>query len=86
MKTQSLDTQPEVEAIQISLIRKSTLAKRFSIVRSLSSSVIQLSRRAIKRANPTFSDSEVNLEFIRLHYGADLFRRTRDYLKKKENG
>ncbi len=56
MKTQSIDTHPEIEKVQISLIRKASIAKRLSTIQSLSQSVILLSRRAIKRANPGFTE------------------------------
>jgi hypothetical protein len=39
---------------------------------SLAETAIQLSRRAIQRANPTYSELEVNLAFVTYHYGEDL--------------
>jgi len=83
MITQSLDTHPKIEELQISLIRSSSIAKRISIVRSLSESTIQLSRRAIMRANPHVDKKELDLKFISYHYGEKLAGLLREYLKTK---
>ena len=81
--TQSSDTHPKAEKFQISLIRRASIAKRTSRTRSLSQTVIQLSRRAILRANPKLSEQELNLVFVDYHYGSDLADRLGKYLKKK---
>ena len=83
MITQSIDTHPAAEKIQISLIRKASIAKRTSRIRSLSQSVIQLSRKAIKRANPNLDDKEQIFTFISYHYGSELADRLRKYMDRK---
>ncbi len=80
---QSIDTHPEAENIQISLIRKATIAKRISGTRSFSQSIIQLSRKAIMRANPKLNERELILTFIAYHYSAELANRLREYLDQK---
>jgi len=79
----SFDTHPEAEKFQISLIRKAGTAKRMSLMRSLSKTVIQLSRRAISRANPGLNEEEVNLIFVANNYGDDLAKRLSKYLKQR---
>lgn len=81
--TQSPDTRPEAEKVMISLIRGSSIAKRISVVRSLSGSTIRLSRRAIKRANPDLDNRELNLKFISYHYGEKLARHLREYMEAR---
>jgi hypothetical protein len=81
MRTQSPDTNPEVEEIQIGLIRESSVAKRISRVRSLSQTAVYLSRRAIQRANPTLSEREVDLAFAANHYGKNLAERLALHMK-----
>jgi hypothetical protein len=81
MISQSPDTAPEAEKVQIELIRQSSMAERISMVRSLSQTAIYLSRRAIQRANPSLSEREVNLLFVELHYGKDLAKRLRSYME-----
>ncbi|MBN1974147.1 MAG: hypothetical protein JW787_10945 [Sedimentisphaerales bacterium] len=85
MKSQSPDTSLEAEKIQIELLRKATISRRMSIVRSLSQTVMYLSRRAIKRANPSFTEREVDIAFVANHYGQDLAERLRIYLKQRDN-
>ena len=80
---QSIDTHPDAENIQISLIRTATIAKRISRTRSFSQSIIQLSRKAIMRANPKLNERELILTFITYHYGDELANRLREYLDQK---
>ncbi len=80
MISQSPDTSPEAEKVQIELIRKSSVARRISIVRSLSQTVIYLSRRAIKRTKPFLSERELDIAFVANHYGEELAERLRLYL------
>ena len=72
MNTQSIDTNIKSEKIQILLLREKSTAEKFSLIRSLSQSTIQLSKRAISRANKGMDNHQVNLIFIELHYGREL--------------
>lgn len=83
MKTQSIDTHTKAEQFQISLLRKKSTASKFAQLRSLSKSTIQLSKRAIFRANQGINEQQVNLLFINLHYGQDLANKVKIYLSKK---
>lgn len=84
MKTQSIDTHPEVEKIQISLLRKESTAQKFSRVRSLSNTALQLSRRAVARANKNLNEKQINLLFIHYQYGEEVASRVEKYLN--DNG
>jgi hypothetical protein len=53
-------------------------------MRSLSQTTIQLSRRAISRANPGLSEQEVNLIFVAYHYGEHLANRLRAYMGQRK--
>lgn len=75
MSTLSPDTHPDMEAIQIELLREASVAQRFARVRSLSQTTIELSRRAIRRRHPELDEVGVGLLFVELHYGADLAAR-----------
>ncbi len=83
MKTKSTDTHINAESVLISLLREQNTAKKFSIIRSLSQSTIQLSKRAIARANKGINEEQVNLIFIDLHYGKDLAQKYQKYLDQK---
>ena len=82
MLIQSSDTGPEIEAIQISLFRQASVAKKISGLRSLSMTILQLSRRAIVRANPGLSEQEMKCKLVEYHYGAGLAECFRRYLDK----
>ncbi len=77
------DTHPEVEKVQIELLRKLSVAERFLKVRALTARTVGLSKRAIARANPGLCVEEVKLKFIELHYGRDLAERVREYLRNR---
>jgi hypothetical protein len=80
MSEQPNDTHQEAEKVLITLIRNASIAERMSHVRSLSETVMYLSRRAIQRANPNMTELELDLAFITLHYGKPLADKVREYL------
>ena len=84
MKSQSHDTAPQAEKALIELIRKSSVSRRVSKVRSLSQTTMYLSRRAIQRTNPSLSEREVDLAFVANHYGANLADRLRLYIEHEQ--
>jgi hypothetical protein len=77
------DTHPEMARKQVELLRRATTAQRFQLARSLTMTAIELSRRAIRRARPGASERELQLEFVLLHYGADLAERLKRYLEER---
>ena len=83
MKTQSTDTHPDAERVQIELLRRATVAQRVELARSLSGTTMQLARRAIRRANPGASERDVDLTFVALHYGQALADKLRAYLDRQ---
>ena len=80
MSSHHTDTHPEAESVQIDLLRKASPARRLSVVRSLSRTTIELSRRAIRRRMPAASETELALAFVELHYGRELAQRLELYL------
>ena len=84
MITQSSDTDPQAERVQIELLRAASVSERISLVRSLSQTVMTLSRRAIQRVNLSMSERELDLAFVAYHYGEDLAERLRQYLRRKQ--
>jgi len=76
------DTHPEAEKVQLELMRKASVAKRISLMRSLTSMLVVLSRRGIAEANPGFSPQEVKLRWGEINYGKPLAEELRTYLKK----
>jgi hypothetical protein len=83
MKTQSIDTHPQIERIQISLLKKQSMEKKFAQVCSLSQTTIQLSKRAIARVNQNLDDKQINLLFIAYQYGKDIAVCVEEYLNRR---
>jgi hypothetical protein len=71
------DTSLKAEQVQINLLRAAGVARRVELVRSVSSSVIDMSRRAIARCHPDWSEVEVKVEFVKLNYGEAIADRVR---------
>jgi hypothetical protein len=72
MRTQSLDTHPEAERVQIALLRLQGAAGRYAWVRSLSRTTVRLACRALRRRWPQAHEREVRGRFMRLNYGPEL--------------
>jgi hypothetical protein len=86
MRTQSEDTSPEMERVQIELIRKATPAKLFGLVRSMSETMIQASIRNIRKLHPDASQEEITLIFVELYYGKKVANLVRSQIEKRRSG
>jgi hypothetical protein len=77
------DTSPEVEKVQMDLLRKMSIAQRFGRVRDWTRMLVQLSRDGLARANPGLDGRELDLLWVEYQYGRDLAVRLREYLEKR---
>jgi len=73
------DTKPEVEKFLLSLLQKSNSATRIFQVCSLTNMTINLSKRAISRVNPDLCKKELDILFVKYHYGNALAEKLSDY-------
>lgn len=78
-----MDTHPEAEGVQIRLLREAGIKRRFELMCSLTQTVLELSRNAIRRRYPKLSEQEVGLKFVALCYGDELARQVRNYLERR---
>ena len=83
MSLLGIDTRPEAAAVQLRLLREASVGRRAALARSLSSTVIDLSRRALRDRMTRETDAEVMDRWLALHYGEDLARRVRDYARTR---
>jgi hypothetical protein len=74
------DTHPAIAAKQLELLRRAGSARRAALARSLSRTVIDLSRRELALRMPGATAEEVKLRWVEHHYGADLANRVRAFL------
>ena len=86
MKTLSQDTSPEIELKLIEMLRQQTPTQRLSKTLYLTTVTLNLSRRAITRANPGKSKRELDLLFVEYHYGKDLAERVKKHIEMKDAG
>ncbi len=74
------DTHPEIQRKQIELLRQAGPLRRSTLALTLTDDVIRLSRSAIQKQHPDWSEQEVKLFWVEVHYGKDLADRVRKYL------
>ena len=83
MRTQSEDTSPQAERVQIALLRKATVARRATTALSLTQTMVGLARKAIRRQHPELSEQEALLRFVAVHYGLELAARLAADLERR---
>ncbi len=84
MRTQSMDTHPDIERVQIEMIRKASIFKRFEIIDAWSQFIIEAAKQVIRREHPDISEQEVSLLLVERQYGAPLAARVRAELVHRE--
>lgn len=73
------DTAPDALRVQIELLRKATPSQRFRLVCDLTTAAVELSRAAIRRADPGLSESEAKLRWAEFYYGGRLADQVREH-------
>ena len=84
MKTQPIDTHPELEDVYIEEIRQMTVAQKISRMSALTSAFMKRSKQKIHRANPKVSQDGLDVLFVKCHYGEELDTRFQIYLQQKK--
>ncbi len=79
------DTDPDVLRLQVEFLRQATPARRVQLALSLSASVMQLAYAGIRRRLPGISDLDASLQFVEIHYGADVAKAIRARLAMEEH-
>jgi hypothetical protein len=74
---------PGLSQTQVELLRAAGPTVRAGRALALSASVIDLSRNAIRRRHPHWSETEVRLAFAALHYGGEVAARVRAELERR---
>ena len=84
MSTQSSDTPPEIERVQIELLRKAPLTKRFALTEEWSDFIREVAKQGIRRDYPEASEEEVKLILVERLYGKHLADKVRAYLARRK--
>ena len=74
------DTSAEAARVQLELLRNASTERRLTLALSLSATAMTLSRHGLRASNPSFTDEELGLAFVKHHYGEELASRVRAYL------
>lgn len=77
------DTSPEMDRKQIELLRQMTPQRRWQLFLDLNDTMRKHAMEAIARRYPHFSEQEVRLKFVEVHYGKTLARELRTYLARR---
>ncbi|MBI2756046.1 MAG: hypothetical protein HYX52_04975 [Chloroflexi bacterium] len=75
------DTDRAAERVQIDLLRAASFERRATLARSLSTTTLELARRAIEEAHPDASEDELGVRFVAACYGKALAERLRRYIE-----
>jgi hypothetical protein len=80
-----VDTHPEIERVQVEMLRKMSVAQRIKLTGEWSQAIKELAWRGIEKANPGASKSEIALMFLAVQYGQPLADRVRAYLDGRQS-
>jgi len=80
----ALDTHPDAEKVQIKLLKQASISERLRRTLTMSSWLLWLSKQAISKAHTMWTPREVDLFFVKVHYGKALAAKLQNYLKKNE--
>lgn len=83
MRTQSSDTPPDVEQVQIEGLRRLSPTQRLALAAMLTRSTFALSWQGLYRRHPDMPEDELRILWCRLLYGPELAERVEDYLARR---
>ena len=79
MKTQSPDTSPEAERVQIQLLCRATAAQRLRLAFDLSQMVLEMAWAAFRRMSPGMDERDARLRWVAFTYDGPLMDELRRY-------
>lgn len=68
----AMDTSPEAHAMQMELLRQASPGRRLRLMCQLTATTMNTARRRLEQLHPEWSKEEVDVEFTRVHHGAEL--------------
>jgi len=72
MRTQSIDTTPEVERLQVARIRSFSPARKFASVRSWTHTLTSANLHAMRSGTPESNERDIAVRFVTREYGKAL--------------
>ncbi len=74
------DTHPDIERVHIEMLRQAGATRRSQIRSDLTCAAMRRAKAGIARAHPEMKQQELDLLFVRVHYGRDLADRVQLFL------
>ncbi len=84
MRTQSSDTSPEIERVQVEMLRKAPLSKHFAIMEAWSQFITEVAKQGIRRDHPEADEQEVSLILLARLHGQPLADKVRAKLAERK--
>ena len=78
------DTSSEAEQVQLALIRAMSPSERVRRAMQLTNQMRRMARAAIRRQHPPFSEEQIGIKLIELHYGEQLAREVQQHLASRK--
>src|SRR3989442_15293631 len=72
MRTQSIDTTPEVERLQVARIRTFSPARKFASVRNWTHTLTSANLHAMRSGTPESNERAIAVRFVTREYGREL--------------
>jgi hypothetical protein len=86
VQSRPADTDPDAYDLQFELLRRVPLARRVQLALGLSDQVSRLSRRALRRMDPSATQEELDLRLVGARYGDELACAVRADLARRRAG
>lgn len=83
MNPYTSDTSTKAEAVRLELIRNMPPEQRVRKALGLSSQLLHMAKGAIRGQYPNYSEEQVGIRFIELHYGIELAEAVSSYLEAR---
>jgi hypothetical protein len=77
------DTDPRASRVQLDLLRSASVGRRAQLTRSISSTAIELSKRAVAERMPGASREEALVRWVALAYGREIAGRLQAFLESR---
>lgn len=78
------DTHPEIERVQIELLKKASISQRFALTSAWSEFIRNVAKTDIRRLHPEASEEEVMLMLAARLYGQELADKVRQFMQQRQ--
>lgn len=84
MRTQSIDTSPDAERVQIALLRRASVSKRFHFTASMSRSTLLSAQLYLQQQHPGITEQEAMFLSVEQPLGKSLTQELRQVAEQRQ--